>query len=114
MHIRSIAAFVVAILLGTPTSAQVIRPGFLGPNGEKKVGTYVWVWHTESFSKGQSGTVEADCPIGYAVLGGGYQESENYTISHTTPNEGFDGWIIDAGGGPYGNVVTVYASCAPV
>src|SRR5580704_19032732 len=111
MTLRFALALTALLLLGAPALGHVFRPSFFGPTGEKKVGQYVWVWHTVKVPAGRVETVEADCPIGDVVLGGGYRESDAYTIAHTTPNGRFDGWIVDAPGGAStgnGNLVTVY------
>jgi hypothetical protein len=97
-----------------PVQAQVrIRPTFTTPDGEKKVGDYVWVWHTERIAERHEEAVEADCPVGYAVTGGGYRDTAN-DVLYGMPNPGFDGWIVEAAA-RYSepNTVTVYAGCAP-
>jgi hypothetical protein len=42
--------FLALAALAFPVDAQVfIQPRFVSPDGQKKVGQYIWVWHTEKF-----------------------------------------------------------------
>jgi hypothetical protein len=106
--------FFALAVLALPVKAQVFaHPGFVGPDGQKKVGDYVWVWHTGQVSKSGEMEVEADCPIGYVVTGGGYLSKDRLLFS-PRPNAAFDGWVVTLEGSGYGpGRVTVYAGCAP-
>jgi hypothetical protein len=116
-----VVAFAALALLASPASAQVLRPGFfIGPMGEKKIGDYVWVWRTEKLKVNEKAQIEAPCPTGYVVLGGGYQGVSGASpygpdyVTASRPSETFDGWILEASGGAYLPVtVTVYATWGP-
>jgi hypothetical protein len=112
---RCFIMFLALAALSLPVDAQVFaQPRFVGPDGQKKVGDYVWVWHSETISKSSAREVEADCPIDYVVISGGYTETRSFAVGATTPTKGFDGWVVDAFGSYSGsNTVTVYAACAP-
>jgi hypothetical protein len=111
---RCFIAFLAFAALALPVSAQVFaQPRFVGPDGQKKVGDYVWVWHSATISKDSGREVEADCPVNYVVISGGYTESRPFAVGATTPTQGFDGWVVDAFASYSGsNTVTVYAGCA--
>ena len=106
-----------------PATALTVRdqsPGTAAlSNGQKKVGQYVWVWRSKKLAVDQSAHVEAPCPTGYVVLGGGYKiaTSKGYygrPTASSRPSETFDGWVVDTEGGAYQKVtVTVYGACAP-
>jgi hypothetical protein len=116
---RCFIMFLALAALALPVDARVFaQPRFVGPDGEKKVGQYIWVWHAEKLPGGAQKVIEADCPHGYAVLGNGYQVDPPDLIytGYSKPNGGFDGWILSAGNSSSNPplTVTVYASCAPV
>jgi hypothetical protein len=49
---RCFIMFLALAALALPVDAQVFaQPRFVGPDGQKKVGDYVWVWHSETISK---------------------------------------------------------------
>lgn len=104
-------------LVAAPVYAQaLIRPSFFGPDGQKKVGAYVWVWRSGVIASSQAGQVEADCPLGRVALSGGYALKSGflYEVVATKPNPAFDGWVLIAIPGDSGPAtVTVYALCAP-
>lgn len=109
-----LAALTALLLVASPTSGQMLRPSFVSPMGEKKVGQYVWVWRTEKIPVDHERQIEVDCPIDYVVTGGGYRESNAFGVGETTPTPGFDGWVVEAFASYSGpNTVTVYAGCAP-
>ncbi|HVR45194.1 MAG TPA: hypothetical protein VMT95_00930 [Candidatus Binatia bacterium] len=86
----------------------------MSPTGHKRVGTYVWVWHTAKVS-GSIKSIEAYCPHQYFVTGGGYRAMGAFVYG-STPDPAFDGWILLAypqGSGPPSVSVTVYAACTP-
>jgi hypothetical protein len=93
-----------------PTAASVITPlgKFASPTGQKKIGPYVWVWHTAKLDK--LTTIEADCPVNFAVMGGGFRGGIS-DVHESFPNSALTGWVVSAYGGGRG---TVYAGCAPV
>lgn len=106
--------FAGALLLTVcPAHAQTLSQ-FLGPDGEKKFGQYVWVWHTE-IPPEKKVSVEARCPEGYVVLGGAYETTTGAVgVISSHPSADFNGWVVVTGGGSgYGGRITVYASCAP-
>jgi hypothetical protein len=83
------------------------------PNGEKRVGSYAWVWHTESLTTYR--TLTAYCPPNYAVVGGGYHLDTHRAalINASRPNDDLNGWVVIVTA-TYRSRATVYASCAPV
>jgi hypothetical protein len=90
------------------TNLQSAARGPAAPDGEEKIGPYIWVWHSVKL-KGLH-RIEVDCPAGYAVLGGGFKgnaervdESWPFTVTS---------WAVFAYD-PQGVQETVYASCAP-
>jgi hypothetical protein len=93
-----------------PTAASASTPfGKLeSPAGEKKIGPYVWVWRTAKLYK--ETTIEADCPVNYAVMGGGFRGSIS-DVHESFPNAALTGWVVSAYGGGRG---IVYAGCVPV
>lgn len=97
-----------------PAQAQTFGPSFIGPEGQKKIGQYVWVWTTRHIPKDHGVFIEADCPIGYVVLSGGYGQTVTLPVAESMPNAAFDSWVVEAFASYSGpNKVTVYASCAP-
>jgi hypothetical protein len=116
--VRVFVALVIFAGLALPAAAQSSAPsGFVGPDGEKQFGPYTWVWKSRTFQPAQTGvTVEARCPAGDVVLGGGVIASPLWRdIANSRPSPNFDGWRVHfykyAQGGTF--TVTVYASCAP-
>lgn len=87
------------------------RDAFIGPAGQKKIGSYVWVWHTVPVIG--SALVEADCPVNYMAISGGYRGKP--TLGYESyPNQAFTGWIVKAWvEGSRSLSATVYASCVP-
>jgi hypothetical protein len=114
MKALGIVVFVALAFWALPAWSQgFTQPMYVTPDGQKKVGQYIWVWHTARISKSGQMEVEADCPVGYVVLGGGYFNKAGI-IQWPHPNEAFDGWVVNLVGSGYGpGSVTVYASCAP-
>lgn len=115
MILRSIVAVVLLSLVAQPARGQTFLGGVLiAPDGEKKIGQYVWVWHSATVGSRSQGEVEADCPIGLVVLAGGYKLKAG-SVSSPRPNAAFDGWVINLYGSGYGKpgAITVYAACAP-
>ena len=113
MKARWIPVLLALMALAIPAQAQLAPPTFIGPDGQKKIGQYVWVWHAGRISKSGQMQVEADCPVGYVVLGGGYN-SKAGIVRTPHPNQAFDGWVVNLVGSGYEpGSVTVYASCAP-
>jgi hypothetical protein len=112
---RRFILFLALVALASPVDARVfMQPRFVGPDGQKKVGDYIWVWHSEKFSPSNTGEIEADCPLAHVVIGGGYSVKGAFSVGATTPNAAFDGWIITGlSGYNEGATVTAYASCAP-
>jgi hypothetical protein len=116
---RWFAAIAMLLWLGSLTapvrSQTTLAPDFfVGASGEKKVGQYIWVWRTEKVPKFHESLIEADCPVGYAVTGGGYYQKLSGGVFESRPNGAFDGWIVEAGAGySAANTVTAYAGCAP-
>ena len=107
----------VALLEASTLPAQArlqTQPVFVIPDGEKKVGDYVWVWRTERIAERHQEAIEADCPVNYAATGGGYRDTAN-DVLYSMPNAGFDGWVVEAAA-RYSepNTVTVYVGCAPI
>lgn len=103
--------------LALPANAQVATPPtFVSPDGQKQFGPYTWVWRSRTFQPAQTGvTVEARCPAGDVVLGGGVIAAPLWRdIGNSRPSPNFDGWRVhfykEAQGGTF--TVTVYASCA--
>jgi hypothetical protein len=95
---------------GSPYSG----PDLKGPDGQKRVGSYIWIWRTAKV-EGYIKSVEVDCPLKYFTTGGGYQ-AKGALIFGSKPNAAFDGWILQAlaqGSGPPSISVIVYAACAP-
>jgi hypothetical protein len=96
-----VLAVVMFVGLASPVQAQVSMPGaFVTPNGEKKVGRYVWVWRSAKIRTGQNGEIEAPCATGYVVLGGGYKIAGNggyygRPTASSRPSETFDGWVFE-------------------
>lgn len=110
-----LAAWMTVCLLAAPVQAQVVRPTWFGSDGEKKVGGYVWVWHSQSIPPSGRSVITVDCPLNYVALGGGYKNND-YIIVSDMPNAAFDGWVIDAingGSNPNKLPVTAYVACAP-
>lgn len=98
------------------TIATVPQPEirFARPNGQKKIGPYVWLWQSKVLTGEKVVQIKAECPANDVVLGGGYGASNGYGhIYYSHPNTAFDGWVITANGGYHPVVVTVFASCAP-
>lgn len=94
--------------------ARTQAPGvsFVGSPAEKKVGQYVWVWHTGKVGP-HTATVEADCPVDYVVTGGGFNV-HGMQLGESKPNQAFDGWLVSVTSFLTEYVsITVYASCAP-
>lgn len=114
MKARGIFVFVALAFLASPAWGQVFaRPPFATPNGEKKIGQYVWVWRTEKIPVGPNKQVEVDCPTGDVVTGGGYKPN-TVSVYESAPTPGFDGWMVYADTAYKGpNTVTVYAGCVP-
>lgn len=107
------AGFVVLwMLVGAPAHVQARRIDLLEPDGTKKVGQYVWVWHSGNVSNPGNTEVEADCPVNYVVIGGGAVLNGTY-LYESKPNQAFDGWIVEASPTRGTVKITVYASCAP-
>lgn len=114
--LRIVLVFVAFASVTLPASAEMFgRPLFGTPNGQKKVGQYVWVWASKKVQSGGSATIEADCPMNYVVLGGGSKNPVFMFTSQNMPNASFDGWIMQVGNSTSNppTTVTVYASCAP-
>jgi len=115
---RCFIMFLAFAALALPVNARVfVQPRFVGADGEKKVGQYIWVWHAEKIPSGGEKVIEADCPHGYAVLGSGYEVSPSggLFIFYSKPNNSLDGWTFSVGNSTSNPPVTmtVYASCAP-
>jgi hypothetical protein len=93
-----------------PTVASASTPvnSYRGSEGHKKIGPYVWVWHTVKLAK--ETTIEANCPVNYAVIGGGFRGAIS-DVHASFPDSALTGWVVSAYGGGQG---TVYAGCAPV
>jgi hypothetical protein len=101
-----------------PAQGQVFAKPYFGElDGKRKVGQYIWVWHSQRLSVSGKASVEADCPLDYVAIGGGYNTGKGvYLLFESKPNPAFNGWIVSvfAGGSGFGGTtVTVYASCAP-
>lgn len=96
----------------TVTPYQTVTPAFAAPNGQKKIGPYVWVWHTAKLNQRGDATIETDCPVNYAVIAGGFR-SKDTNFKGGYPNQALTGWIVIAFGYA-GNKATVFADCAPV
>jgi hypothetical protein len=90
------------------TARQVATSIFASPDRQHKIGPYIWVWREVKVHK--DAILEADCPVNYAVVGGGFR-GRTLQIRDTHPNHAFTGWIVSVYGGHNG---TVFASCAPV
>jgi hypothetical protein len=110
--------FIALGALALPVDARVFaQPRFVGPDGQKKLGDYVWVWRSAKIASGSQRVIDADCPSGYAVLGGGYEVSLSVGvfIYYSKPNNDLDGWTFSVGNSSSNPpvTVTVYASCAP-
>jgi hypothetical protein len=117
---RGVFAFAVLGVFALPAQGQVFaRPAFVTPDGEKKIGQYVWVWRSKTIAIGKNAEIEAPCPTDYVVLGGGFKTAANGSYyglrtASSRPSETFDAWVVDTGGAGYEMVtVTVYAGCAP-
>jgi hypothetical protein len=91
----------------TAASASTVS-SYRGSEGHKKIGPYVWVWHTVKLAK--ETTIEANCPVNYAVIGGGFRGAIS-DVHASFPDSALTGWVVSAYGGGQG---TVYAGCAPV
>jgi hypothetical protein len=111
-----IAACATAGTSSSPPTADSASTPFsrlASPAGQKKVGPYVWVWHTGKVGP-HTMTVEADCPVKYVVVGGG-SNSHGLFVGESKPNQAFDGWLVSIASYLRGYVdITVYAACAPV
>jgi hypothetical protein len=99
---------------GASSSAALSR----AENGEKRIGRYVWVWRTAKMDY-TYGTIEADCPAKYSVVGGGYHMqdrflSEGAGINASKPNDTFTGWVVVGTTHMVRTRGTVYASCGPI
>jgi hypothetical protein len=79
------------------------------PDGQKKIGPYIWVWRTVTLYK--ETTVETDCPVNDAVISGGIKSANSSGIHGSYPNAALTGWIVSVFG--YGRG-TAFAGCAPV
>ena len=115
---RFFVAFAIFAALALPAVAQSsVPPAFVGPDGEKQFGPYTWVWRSRTFQPVQGAvTVEARCPAGDVVLGGGVVAPGLWTsISNSRPSPNFDGWRVHFYRALLGGTFTVavYASCAP-
>lgn len=115
---RCFIMFLALAALALPVDARVFaQPRFVGPDGEKKVGEYVWVWRSEKIASGGQRVVATDCPTDYAVLGGGYDVSPSVAVFtyYSKPNSDLDGWTFSVANSSSNPpvTVTVYASCAP-
>jgi hypothetical protein len=115
---RCFIMFLAFAALALPVNARVfVQPRFVGADGEKKVGQYIWVWHAEKIPSGGQRVVATDCPTNYAVLGGGYEVSPSVAvfIYYSKPNSDLDGWTFSVANSSSNPpvAVTVYASCAP-
>ena len=115
---RWVVLIVALAGLALPASAQVSMPStFERPDGQQQFGPYTWVWKSKSFQPAQRPVdVEARCPAGEVVLGGGVKAGPLFTdIANSRPTSNFDGWRVffyqNHQGGTF--TVTVYASCAP-
>lgn len=86
----------------------------ISPNAEKKVGHYVWVWHTERVN--DYAALEADCPANYSVVGGGYHLGVRHTayVDASRPNNTFTGWVVIVTTRTPRARGTIYAACAPI
>ena len=116
--LRRLIVFVALAGLALPANAQVSTPPtFDSPDGQKQFGPYTWVWQSRTFQPARTAvTVEARCPAGDVVLGGGAFAAPLWRdIANSRPSPNFDGWRVrfykEAQGGKF--TVTVYASCAP-
>lgn len=97
----------------TPGQRHQVPTRTLGPAGQRKEGQYVWVRQKFVIPPGIGVDVEAECPLGYVVIGGGYDvESGTLHVTATKPNLAFDRWIV-SGKRNFSEYikVTVFASC---
>ena len=115
---RWLVLTVVLVGLALPANAQISMPEtFIGPDGQKQLGPYTWVWKSRSFQPAErSISVSAICPTGDVVLGGGVASAGLFIdIGNSRPTPNFNGWRVhfykNHQGGTF--TVTVYASCAP-
>lgn len=126
MGLRSVVAGIAFLLAALPANGQAPPMPFVGSSGEKKAGQYVWVWHAAKLEVDRSSkTIQAGCPAGYVVLGGGYHvaiESGGPAITASSPNQALHGWTVEISPGYTSTAstevrqiatVTVWATCAP-
>lgn len=126
MKLRSVVAVSTFLLSALPARGQALPMPFVGPSGERKVGQYVWAWHSAKLEVDRSGkTIQADCPAGYVVLSGGYHvaiDSGGPAITASNPNQALNGWTVEVSptDAPTSSTelrsiatVTVWATCAP-
>lgn len=115
--LRGFIAFIILACISPRAEAQVFgQPALASPSGQKQFGPYTWVWQSESFQPAKRSLhIEARCPAGEVVLGGGVKAGALFTdIASSRPTSTFDGWHVyfyqNHQGGRF--TVTVYASCA--
>jgi hypothetical protein len=115
MKARWIPIFLALVSAAVPVQGHVFtRPAFVAPDGQKRVGPYIWVWHSAKVPPSGNQEINADCPLNYVALGGGYAVKGGFILFDNKPNAAFDGWVITGiGGYNQGATVTAYASCAP-
>lgn len=114
MRSRTLLALVAVLIWASPAFAQTFAPPtFITPDGEKKLGQYIWVWHTQRLVKDRQVTVQALCPAGYVVLGGGYIGKGGFAEYGERPSQTFDAWDVLVTVDYSPAIVTAYASCAP-
>ena len=75
MELKTAVISTLAILLWLTVPAMAQDLTLVVPDGQKKIGSYVWVWHTARVTQTDLVNAEADCPVGYVVLGGGYNHA---------------------------------------